>query len=86
MKDGLIALLLTLGIGYTIYKINKTDHTMKKTKQLSHKKDIERELKTDPRTGLLVFSGPSFTKEDIARDFPKDSDRDSIIIRRSVGL
>ena len=57
------------------------------------KKDVENSeskeddvLKTDPRTGMPVLSGPSFTKEDVARDFPEDSDRDAIIIRRSVGL
>jgi hypothetical protein len=51
------------------------------------KKDIDRELKTDPRTGMPILIGsPDFTKEDIAKDFPDDSDRDSDIIRRSVGL
>lgn len=50
------------------------------------KKENRRALKKDSRTGLWVLSGPSFTKEDVARDFPEDSDRDAIIIRRSVGL
>lgn len=41
----------------------------------------------DPKTGLFSLTkGKKFTKDDIARDFPDDSDRDSIIIRRSAGL
>jgi hypothetical protein len=86
MKDELIALFIVLGIGYTIYKVIEPEHAMEKTAEKPKKEDIKRELKTDPRTGMPIFSGPSFTKEDIARDFPEDSDRDSIIIRRSVGL
>lgn len=50
------------------------------------KEEKKRKLKKDQQTGLWVLSGPSFTKEDVARDFPEDSDRDAIIIRRSVGL
>ncbi len=55
-------------------------------KTAKKKKTKRRILKTDPRTGMPVLSGPAFTKEDVARDFPEDSDRDAIIIRRSVGL
>lgn len=64
---------------------------MSKTKEKSVSKEqkpknVKRRIVKDPDTGLLVLSGPAFTKEDIARDFPDDTDRDSIIIRRSVGL
>jgi di/tricarboxylate transporter len=87
MKNELIALLLTLGIGYTIYKVNKDEYVMEKTAVKSKKKNIKRELKTDPRTGMPILTGsPAFTKKDVAKDFPEDSDRDSVIIRRSVGL
>lgn len=55
------------------------------TKQKPVKK-IQRKFVKDSETGLMVLSGPKFTKEDIARDFPDDKDRDSIILRRSVGL
>lgn len=51
------------------------------------KKQDRQMLVKDPRTGLYALTkGKKFTKEDIARDFPDDTDRDSIIIRRSVGL
>ncbi|MEX0660158.1 MAG: hypothetical protein WD381_07400 [Balneolaceae bacterium] len=50
------------------------------------KKSVQRKLVKDPDTGLMVLSGPAFTKEDIDRDFPEDFDRDAIILRRSVGL
>lgn len=40
----------------------------------------------DPKTGLLFLSGPKVTREKVEKDFPLDSDRDAIIIRRSVGL
>jgi len=50
------------------------------------KKKKRRSLKRDPRTGMLVLSGPAMTKNQVAKDFPEDSDRDAIIIRRSVGL
>jgi hypothetical protein len=87
MKNELIILLLTLGVGYTIYRVSNPERAMEQTKEKAKKKDIKRELKTDPRTGMPILSGsPSFTKEDIAKDFPDDSDRDSVIIRRSVGL
>ena len=49
-------------------------------------KKVKNKLIRDSETGLLVLSGSKFTKEDIARDYPDDDDRDSIIIRRSVGL
>jgi hypothetical protein len=57
--------------------------------QTAEKEEAEQRnchLETDPRTGLPILVGPRFTKEDIARDFPDDSDRDSHILRRSVGL
>jgi hypothetical protein len=50
------------------------------------KESTKTRLKKDPQTGRMVVSGPSFTKEDIARDFPVDCCRDAIILRRSVGL
>jgi len=50
------------------------------------KKKTRRSLKRDPRTGMLVLSGPPMTKKQVAKDFPEDSDRDAIILRRSVGL
>jgi hypothetical protein len=40
----------------------------------------------DPRTGMTVLKGPSFTKEDVARDFPYNCSRVATIMRRSVGL
>ena len=40
----------------------------------------------DPKTGLKFLSGPKITKMKVERDFPFDSDRDAIVIRRSVGL
>lgn len=58
----------------------KNPATKKKTEK------SRRKLVKDPETGLMVLSGKKFTKEDVARDFPDDTDRDSIIIRRSVGL
>lgn len=50
------------------------------------KKKKRRSLKRDPRTGMFVLSGPPMTKKQVAKDYPGDSDRDAIIIRRSVGL
>ncbi len=35
---------------------------------------------------MFVLSGPFMTEKQVAKDFPEDSDRDAIIIRRSVGL
>ena len=61
--------------------MNDADHNTDKNEQPS-----ETRLKINPRTGLPVMSGPSFTKEDVARDFPVDCCRDAIILRRSVGL
>ncbi len=49
-------------------------------------KPVQRKIVRDPETGLMVLSGPKITKEDIIKDFPEDSDRDAIILRRSVGL
>jgi hypothetical protein len=44
-------------------------------------------LKKDSKTGLLLLSGPAFTKEDIAKAYPDDpEDRVSRNMRRSVGL
>lgn len=43
-------------------------------------------LVKDPDTGLVFLTGPSITKEKVQKDFPADTDRDTIIIRRSVGL
>lgn len=53
----------------------------------SDKQEKQTRVERDPRTGLLVLSGPKFTKEDVARDFPEDpNDRVATIMRRSVGL
>ena len=49
-------------------------------------KKKRRSLKRDPRSSIFVLSGPPMTREQVAKDFPEDSDRDAIIIRRSVGL
>ncbi|MEX0661137.1 MAG: hypothetical protein WEA58_10495 [Balneolaceae bacterium] len=58
----------------------------RKNPKTATKRERQRLVK-DPRTGLYALTkGQKFTKEDIARDFPDDTDRDSIIIRRSVGL
>lgn len=65
--------------------MSKTRKSRKNPKTVV-KKQKKRKIVTDPETGLLVLSGPKFTKEDVKRDFPEDSDRDAIIIRRSVGL
>ena len=44
-------------------------------------------VKQDTKTGLLLLSGPSFTKEDIAEAYPDDrEDRVARTMRRSVGL
>jgi len=43
-------------------------------------------LVKDQDTGLVFLTGPSITKKKVQKDFPIDSDRDTIIIRRSVGL
>lgn len=67
-----------------IYAMSKTRKNPKTAERKSKK--VERKLVKDPDTGLWVLTGPKFTKEDVARDFPDDTDRDSIIIRRSVGL
>lgn len=49
------------------------------------KKDFS--IKKDSKSGLLLLSGPSFTKEDIAKAYPDDpEDRVARTIRRSVGL
>lgn len=65
--------------------MNKTEKTPEAPGKAGKKKEKKR-IRKDLKTGLFVLTGPSFTKEDIARDFPEDSDRDAIIIRRSVGL
>jgi hypothetical protein len=49
-------------------------------------KEVKRKLIRDEKTGLLFLSGPTITKEKVQKEFPFDSDRDAIIIRRSVGL
>ncbi len=62
---------------------------MKQSKQniASSSSQSKQRLVLDPKTGLFSLTkGKKFTKEDIARDFPDDKDRDSIIIRRSAGL
>lgn len=59
--------------------------TRKNPKTATNKTQKRRVVK-DPETGLLILSGPKFTKADVKRDFPEDSDRDAIILRRSVGL
>lgn len=58
----------------------------RKNPEISTKKKKRTKVVKDPETGLFILSGPKFTKEDVKRDFPEDSDRDAIIIRRSVGL
>jgi|AntRauTorcE11897_2_1112592.scaffolds.fasta_scaffold03094_10 hypothetical protein len=58
----------------------------RKNPEVVAKKQKKTKVVKDSDTGLLVLSGPKFTKEDVKRDFPQDSDRDAIIIRRSVGL
>jgi len=59
----------------------------RKNSETSDKQEKQTELKRDSRTGMLVLSGPKFTKEDISRDFPEDPhDRVATIMRRSVGL
>lgn len=64
--------------------MSKTRKNLKTEKKKDKK--VHRKLTKDPDTGLWVLSGPKITKEKIARDFPEDSDRDAIILRRSVGL
>lgn len=88
MKDQLLVLALVTGIGLAVFKLSETGSVMEKTKKKGkQKKNKSGFLKKDPRTGMPILSGgPSFTKEDIAKEFPKDSDRDSAVIRSSVGL
>lgn len=51
------------------------------------KRKRRQQLVKDPRTGHFALTkGKKFTKADVEKDFPTDSDRDSVIIRRSVGL
>lgn len=57
----------------------------RKNSGTAEKKDRRRIVK-DPGTGLKFLSGPKITKAKVEKDFPFDSDRDAIIIRRSVGL
>ena len=57
-----------------------------KSKPKVHKKS-QFTVRKDSKTGLLMLSGPSFTKEDIDVSFPEDpEDRVSAVMRRSVGL
>ncbi len=49
-------------------------------------KNVRRKLVKDPETGLTFLSGPTITKEKVAKDFPDDTDHDVINLRRSVGL
>lgn len=49
-------------------------------------KKVRRKLIKDPETGLTFLSGPSITKEKVAKDFPEDTDHDVTNLRRSVGL
>ncbi|HKI47491.1 MAG TPA: hypothetical protein VKA08_19325 [Balneolales bacterium] len=50
------------------------------------KKKTRRSLKRDPRNGYACAFRPSYDQKQVAKDFPEDSDRDAIILRRSVGL
>lgn len=51
-----------------------------------HKKS-EFKLKKDPKNGMLMLFGPSFTKEDIEKAYSKNPDeRVATVMRRSVGL
>jgi len=44
-------------------------------------------VKKDSKSGLLLLSGPGFSKEDIAKAYPDDpEDRVARTMRRSVGL
>lgn len=58
---------------------NSATVATKKIKKSKH-------LVKDRDTGLVFLTGPSITKKKVEKDFPSDSDRDAIIIRRSVGL
>lgn len=62
---------------------------MSKTEKALKSSDTESKQKIvlDPKTGLFALSkGKKFTQSEIARDYPNDEDRDSIVIRRSAGL
>jgi hypothetical protein len=51
-----------------------------------HKKS-EFKLKKDPKSGMLMLFGPEFTKDDIDKAYPEDTeDRLATAMRRSVGL
>lgn len=57
-----------------------------KSKPKVHKKS-QFSVEKDSKTGLLMLSGPAFSKEDIDTSFPEDQeDRVSTVMRRSVGL
>ncbi len=60
----------------------------RKSPKTAEKKDkkVRRKLVKDPETGLTFLSGPTITKEKVAKDFPEDTDHDVINLRRSVGL
>ncbi|NBC66115.1 MAG: hypothetical protein GVY07_10740 [Bacteroidetes bacterium] len=63
-------------------KKNKTPKSNPKI----HKKS-EFKLGKDPKTGLPVLLGPTFTKEDIQKNYPEDTDdRLTTVVRASVGL
>ncbi|MFO7799408.1 MAG: hypothetical protein R6V22_06515 [Rhodohalobacter sp.] len=61
---------------------------IKKNPKTTGKKEkkVRRKLVKDPETGLTFLSGPTITKEKVAKDFPDDTDHDVINLRRSVGL
>ena len=65
--------------------MSKTRRTLK-TFDKKDKHPPKRMVK-DSKTGLFFLSsGSEITKEKVEKDFPFDSDRDAIILRRSVGL
>lgn len=60
--------------------------TQLKSKPKIHKKS-EFKLGEDPETGMPVLFGPAFTKKDINKAYPEDSDdRMATVVRASVGL